>query len=306
MTARVPKTAPHISICISTYKRPLLLERLFQRIRSLRMDGLFSFSVVVVDNDAKESAREVISRTRGDAAFEIAYHVEPEQSISLARNLLVKSATGDLIAFIDDDEFPDENWLLFHHKALMDSQADGVLGPVLAHFDKAPPRWLVKSGLLDRKRFRTNTSITEPRYTRTGNVLLWKDLFITDEKPFDPAYGKSGGEDAVFFRRRLQEGKSFIWCDEACVYETVPVERQRLDYHIKRAFVRGLTTSWSTPFLSLSTFVSMGAVLAYTLLLPFSLFLGYHKTVSMLVKGCDHAAKLLGYAGIRLTTELPS
>jgi glycosyltransferase involved in cell wall biosynthesis len=262
--------------------------------------------LTVVDNDAQESAKEVTSRAKSEAPFEIEYQVEPERSISLARNKLVKYSTGDMIAFIDDDEFPDENWLLFHYRTLLGSEADGVLGPVIAHFDTTPPPWLPKSGLLDRKRFRTNTILTESRYTRTGNVLLWRDIFRADENPFNPAYGKSGGEDAVFFRRKLQDGKSFIWCDEAYVYETVPLERQRVSYHIKRAFVRGLTSAWSTPFFSRSTMISIMAVLAYTLLLPFSLILGYHASVRLLVKDCDHAAKLLGYAGIRLTTELPS
>ncbi len=306
MTDRVLGIAHHISICISTYKRPLLLERLLHKIFILRTDGLFSYSVVVVDNDALESAREVALKAMSHAPYEIHYYVEPEKNISLARNLLVKNSTGDMVAFIDDDEFPDENWLLLHYSAILDSEADGVLGPVLPHFDSTPPPWLSKSGLLDRKRFRTKTKLTEPRYTRTGNVLLFRDVFRADEKPFDPAYGRSGGEDAVFFGRKIREGKSFIWCDEACVYETVPIERQRVSYHIKRAFVRGLTSSWTSPFFSIGTMISIGAVLFYTLILPCSLILGYHATVKFLVKDCDHAAKLLAYAGIRLATDWPS
>jgi succinoglycan biosynthesis protein ExoM len=98
----------------------------------------------------------------------------------------------------------------------------------------------------------------------------------------------------------------FIWCDEALVYETVPIERQCIRYHVKRAFVRGLTSSWSVPFLSASTVVSIAALFLYSFLLPFTLLLRFDIFVKILIKDCNHIAKLLGYAGIRLTESLPS
>jgi glycosyltransferase involved in cell wall biosynthesis len=272
---------------------------------TLNTGGLFSYSVVVVDNDAHESAKQVASHAKREGPYDIEYFVEPERSISLARNMLVKQATGDMIAFIDDDEFPDENWLLLHYKELLVSGADGVLGPVIAHFDNIPPTWLLKSGFLERQRFPTKTKLTESRYTRTGNVLLWKQLFGADKNPFDPAFGKIGGGDAVFFGRKIKDGKLFIWCNEACVYEIVPIERQQLNYYIKRAVTRGTTSAWITPFFSLSTMISIMAVFSYTILLPFSLVLGYHACVRLLVKNCDHIAKLIGYTGIKLKTERP-
>jgi glycosyltransferase involved in cell wall biosynthesis len=278
---------------------------LLGKLASLKTDALFSYSVIVVDNDSQGSAQEVIDRAKTVAPYDLEYHVEPERSISLARNMLVKHSTGDMVAFIDDDEFPDDSWLLFHYKALSSSRADGVLGPVIAHFDSTPPPWLIKSGLLERKRFRTYETLVDSRQTRTGNVLLRRKIFEDDEHPFDPAYGKSGGSDGVFFGRKMRSGRSFIWCDEACVYETVPVERQRLDYYIKRAFTRGLTAAWNSSFFSLGTILSMMAVLSYTVLLPFSLIRGYHACVRLLVKDCDHVAKLLGYAGIQLITKRP-
>lgn len=300
-----PGIRHHISVCICTYKRATLLARLLRELSVLKTDGLFRYSAVVVDNDAQESAREVVLRAKKEAFFDIKYYVEPERSISLARNMLVKHSTGDMIAFIDDDEFPDDNWLLLHFKALLGFGVDGVLGPVIAHLDNNPPRWLLKSGLLERKRFLTGSIIKDSRFTRTGNVLLWRKLIRADEVPFDPAYGKSGGGDAVFFRKKINKGKLFIWCDEACVYETVPVERQRLNYYIRRAFTRGMTSAWNTPFFSKSTMISIIAVISYTLLLPFSLILGYHAFVRLLVKDCDHLAKLLSYAGINLISERP-
>ena len=47
-----------ISVCIPTFKRPLLLERLLISIREQQTLGEFNVSIVVVDNDRDGSARK--------------------------------------------------------------------------------------------------------------------------------------------------------------------------------------------------------------------------------------------------------
>jgi glycosyltransferase involved in cell wall biosynthesis len=298
-------TPVRIAICICTYRRPELLDRLLSAIPRLRTDGQFSCSVVVVDNDDQQSARGVVDRARAESSLPILYDVEPERSISHARNRSVKDADGELIAFIDDDEFPEDTWLLNAFKTLHESNADGVLGPVKPHFDAGAPRWLVRSGLCDRSRFKTGTVIRESKHTRTGNVLIRKSLFTGPDGSFDPKYGRSGGGDAVFFKRMIQKGKLFVWCDEACVFEAVPPERQTRAYYVRRAFTRGMTEAWETRFLRLGTLQSFVAILVYTAALPFLFVLGQHLFMKYAVKTCDHLGKILGYMGIAVVRERP-
>jgi len=54
----------HISVCICTYKRSEMLNRLLNELNFQRTDGLFQYSVVVVDNDATESGKEVVLEAR--------------------------------------------------------------------------------------------------------------------------------------------------------------------------------------------------------------------------------------------------
>src|SRR3989442_12755861 len=295
----------HISICICTYKRPQLLERLLRKLETQSTQGLFSFSVVVVDNDDQQSGREPVARAKETLKLEINCDVEPERSISLARNRSVANARGDLIAFIDDDEFPDNAWLISHLRTLLATKADGVLGPVIPHFDGESPDWLIRSGLLERSRFETDEVILESRHTRTGNVLIWKHVFDDPEGCFDPKYGRSGGGDAIFFRRMMAKGKVFVWCNEACVYETVLPERQTRLYYLKRACTRGLGEACDTRFLEIGTLRSMIAIPLYTTALPFLLLFGQHLFMRYLVKDCDHVAKILGHMGIKLVRERP-
>jgi hypothetical protein len=210
-----------------------------------------------------------------------------------------------MIAFIDDDVFPDEKWLINLYRVLHDSTASGVLGPVRPHFDGQPPPWLVKSRLLERREFVTGEKLTEARFTRTGNALLRASLFADQENRFDPSFGRTGGGDALFFKKMMEKGRIFIWCNEAVVYETVLPERQMRSYYIKRAFTRGMTEAREKPFLSLDTLRSIVAVPLYGLLLPFSWLAGSHFYMRYLVKECDHLSKLLAHAGIRLVKERP-
>jgi glycosyltransferase involved in cell wall biosynthesis len=295
----------HISVCVCTFARRPLLARLLEKLNTQVTNNCFTYSAVVVDNDAAGTARAVVEDARKTSRFPIDYDIEPERSISLARNRSLKNAKGDLIAFIDDDEFPAEDWLLKHYQLLVESNADGVLGPVVPHLDGEGPAWLARSGLLDRRRLKTGEIIRSSQDTRTGNVLLWRRLFAESGGSFDPKYGRSGGGDAVFFKRMMEKGKVFAWCDEACVYESVPPERQTRAYYIRRACTRGMTEAWETPFLSRSNARSAIAVILYTCSLPVLLVAGQHLFMKYLVKNCDHLAKLLTYLRIRPVAERP-
>lgn len=295
----------HISICICTYKRPVYLNRLLHSLKQLNTENLFSYSAVIVDNDSEKSGETEVTNFKQNTNYKIDYYYESRRSISHARNKAVKNSTGNLIAFIDDDEFPEPNWLLYMYKSLYKGENDGVLGPVKPHFDTDPPNWLVKSKILERKSFKTGVVIKDSKFTRTGNVLIKRKLFEKEDDYFDPAYGLSGGGDAVFFDRMIKKGKTFIWCDEAIVYETVPLERQSKTYHIKRSFTRGMTSAKEGTLFSLATVKSLIAVILYTISLPFLFLFAYHIYIQYLIKNCDHLSKLLAYCGIKLVKERP-
>ena len=105
---RVP---PHITICVCTYRRPARLKRLLDELKVLETGGKFTFSVVVADNDSSRSAEGVVAAHTANTACPVLYGNEPQQNIALARNAALALATGDYIAFLDDDELPSRKWL---------------------------------------------------------------------------------------------------------------------------------------------------------------------------------------------------
>ena len=290
----------HISVCVCTYKRPEFLKRLLNALGEQETGGLFTYSIVVADNDRLQSGEAVVEDFRKSHSVAIRYCVEGRQNIALARNQAIENADGDFVAFIDDDEFPAGNWLLNLFRACEQYQVDGVLGPVRRHFDETPPKWIVKGEFYERPIHPTGLPVLWS-LGRTGNVLLRKTVFTPGEPPFRPEFRH--GEDQDFFRRAIASGRRFIWCSDAIAYEVVPPVRWKRTFMLKKALLRGATAALHPTLGAADILKSVIAVPAYALALPFALILGQHRFMTLLVKLCDHLGKLLALLGINPIRE---
>ena len=286
---------PHISVCVCAYKRPALLERSLKSLCVQQPDGLFTFSIVVTDNDAAETARATCERIPAGTATEIKYCMEPVQGIARARNRAVANATGDYIAFLDDDEFVPAHWLKTLYLTLGQYKADGVLGPVDPHFDADAPHWVIEGKFYDRPVQPTGMQLRW-KQCRTGNVLLKAELFRASELAFDPAC--LSGEDQDFFRRKIGEGKSFVWCHEAGALEVVPSIRWKRSFLLKRAMFRGIFAQKNHGIQPVRMLQAIISVPLYVLALPVAFILGQTKFMTCMFKLSYHAGRLLGFVGI--------
>ena len=287
----------HVTVCICTFRRAAMLRRLLLELEKQRAGDAFTFSVVVVDNDAARSAQATAEEVAAATGREIVYAHEPEQNIARARNRTLANARGDYIAFIDDDEFPTPEWLALLLASCRATNAAGVLAPVVAHFDTPPPRWLVRSKVTERPRHRTGTAIGLGD-ARTGNVLFERRLVADLPEPFDVRFA-SGGEDVDFFRRMMERGARFIWCDEAVVYESVPANRTTRGFYLRRGLLRGRNSLRQRSGRVRKVATSLVALPLYTLALPFLLLAGQHVFMKNLISWCDHAGRLLAVFGIQ-------
>src|SRR3989454_2860396 len=287
----------HISVCVCTYKRPAMLAALLHALRAQDTGGVFTYSVVVVDNDHTASAEKTVHELLRTSSPPMSYHVEPEQNIALARNKAVANAKGEFIAFVDDDEVPARSWLIRLYTAFKEFRADGVLGPVVPLYQVDPPKWVVRGNFYKRPSHRTGEVLDWPN-TRTGNVLLRRAIFDNAENKFNEQFG-SGGEDRDFFKRMIAKGLRFVWCAEAPVYEAVPAERCTRSFMLRRAFFRGQLPQFTTFDLARSLL----AVPLYTVSLPFLFVVAHHLFMKYLVSDCDHIGRILSFCGFRLIKE---
>lgn len=291
---------PHIAVCICTYKRPVPLKRLLEDLKKQETGGLFSYSVVVADNDDEEAGRAVVAEALNSSLIRMTYCTESRRGIALARNTVIAHAKGDFIAMIDDDEFPISTWLLKLFMQCREYNVDGVLGPVRRHFEEPPPSWLEKSQLYDRRVNATGMPVSW-REARTGNVLLNMRVLEGDARPFNPEF--RAGEDHDFFRRKIEEGYKFIWSADAEVYEVLPPARWKKMYFVRKALLQGATAALQPDCGPLNIAKSVVAVPIYIALLPFSLLLGQRHFMTILIKLASHAGKLLILVGINPVAE---
>lgn len=303
MNARgIPKD--HVSVCIPTFRRNRTLERLLRNLALQDTGGLFDYSVVVVDNDAAGPARETVMRLKKELGLDITYGIEFEQTIPAARNHALRLARGNYIGIIDDDEFPPPHWLIRMYRAIQTFDVDGALGPVHPFFEEEPPEWLTKSGVCERPVHRTGTLLHWGQ-TRTGNVLLKKDVFDKHNLCFDMKF-KTGGSDREFFKQAMARGCRFVAVEEAPVYEIVPPERWTRTYYLKRALINGFNAHRNSfgERQGLASVMlpakSIVAFFGYTIALPFVACLGGHEVMIYLERSCHHLSRLLAMVGIQL------
>jgi glycosyltransferase involved in cell wall biosynthesis len=255
---------------------------------------MFMYSVVVADNDKAESGRPVVAEMASRSLVPVKYCVEPRQNIALTRNKAVANAAGDFVAFIDDDEFPIQEWLLNLFQTIGKHQADGVLGPVKPHFDAGAPNWIIEGGFYDRPIHSTGL-VLQWSQCRTGNVLLKRELFAADAQPFNPEC--LSGEDQDFFRRKIENGRTFIWCHEAPVYEVVPAVRWKRGFLVRRALFRGIFAQRNHGLQPLRVLQAVISAPVYAVALPLALAFGQAKFMTCVFKLSYHVGRLFALFG---------
>ena len=186
-------------------------------------------------------ARRLSNRWRGRSVSRSTCIVEPRRGQTYAYNRAFAHAcrttpAPEYVAVLDDDEYPDRNWLTEMIRVAGEYGADIVGGPVFPVFDN-PDHWLAKSGFYAPSR---NATGPVPMIYGAGNMLIRRSVLeqYLDE-PFAHAYAFTGGSDYDFFWRCRNDGRSFAWADDAHVFETTPPSRTTVGYVLRRKFRNG-------------------------------------------------------------------
>jgi len=126
--------APRVSVVVCTRDRPELLRScLAALLKQTRSD----FEVLVVDNAPSDGSTEMLC-----AELPVRYLREPQPGLARARNLGIRHATADIVAFTDDDTVPDAAWIQGLAAAFSDQRVMAVTGRVeAAELESAAQRY---------------------------------------------------------------------------------------------------------------------------------------------------------------------
>lgn len=215
-----------IAICICTYRRPEGLTHLLTKLQSLETTD--DVTIVIADNDHdRQEGIQVAEKHRSHCRWPIVTEAVTEQGISHSRNTASRLAleiAPDLIAFIDDDEWPEPHWLseLVRVQAL--HNADAVGGPTRPVFSDD-----VDEKIRNNPYYGADLRLPDGspcQLEAAGNFII-KASALRNAGPlyFHPDFALSGGEDLAFFTQLQQTQATMYWAANATVWETVPVER---------------------------------------------------------------------------------
>jgi succinoglycan biosynthesis protein ExoM len=228
-----------ISVCLCTYKRNTLQKTLDSLVSQNLPDGC-SMEIIVVDNDVEESGRSICDSFT-NSVVPVKYFVNAERNLSAVRNATMQRAAGKYLAFIDDDEWAQPDWLAALYAALQEYQADAVFGPVNVIYPKETPDWIADGDMFGKNKHATGAVLKKGA---TSNALLDAKWVAEQQFQFDPEFGKSGGEDTDFFHRIYKSGGKLVYTNNAVVSETVETHRLNMEY-LKKQNVRIGQTHWN-------------------------------------------------------------
>jgi succinoglycan biosynthesis protein ExoM len=230
-----------VMVAIPSFRRPQGLRRLLDALAKLETQA--HVSVLVADNDPeRREAFAVCESVRAEGyRWPLVCIVAHERGIAQARNALVTHALShsyaQFVAMLDDDEWPEPQWLEAFLRVQQMTEADALHGAVLPKLECPPGRWAAHCHGIAPMEGRTGRI---PAITSTSNVLVRRACLEALEKPcFDSDFALSGGEDRDFFERLRRQGKRFAWANEAIVHSWVPASRARFIWALKRAYRTG-------------------------------------------------------------------
>jgi len=227
-----------ITVVLCTFNRCQQLRTALESVALSIMPEGVAWDVLVVDNNSKDDTRQVVSEISNIYPGRFRYLFEGRPGKSYALNTGIAEASGEYLAFMDDDVTVDSTWLQNLIAPLHESKWAGVGGRVFPQWTSAPPRWLAKESWvvtgplvyfdrgeqghdLGEAPVGTNMAFRKRVFEQVGG-------FRTDLGP--SPHNEIRNEDSEFARRLMRSGQNIYYEPSAVVYHFVTPERLRKKY----------------------------------------------------------------------------
>jgi glucosyl-dolichyl phosphate glucuronosyltransferase len=235
-----------ISVVVSTYNRSEYLRKMLTSLRKVVIPDHLSWEFILVDNNSADDTRFVFEEVEKHYESKIRYVFEEKRGISHARNRGIKEASGEIIAFTDDDVIVDRYWIQNIEKAFKDyDDVACVGGKILPIWEISKPKWLKPNlypylALLDHG---DSVAYMDPPDIWGANFAVKSDIF-KKYGPFDSNLGRIpnklyAGEETEFLHRLQKAGEKILYHPFSIIYHSVPAHRMSKRYFRKWSFDQG-------------------------------------------------------------------
>jgi len=240
-----------LSAIIPTHDRPEMLYRCLETLRTQGIDPA-RLEVVVVDDGSASDIQAIVNAAAGGP---FPMHCERQQltGLNAARNRGASVASGDILAFLDDDTLVSEGWATALLSAFEEHPCAGVGGRVDLQLRAPAPEWLG-----DRRDYLAEYNLgAESRWIEgdpwaDGDPVPVGANCAVRRSDFDRMGGFYVGLDRIagslvsngdteFFRRLRASGGKLWYEAEARVVHCIPAGRLTIRYFTRRHYAQGMS-----------------------------------------------------------------
>ncbi|WKN40709.1 glycosyltransferase [Tunicatimonas pelagia] len=167
------------------------------------------YEIIVVDNGSSEATIKVIEQ------FKVTLLSQTEtKSPYPSRNLGIRQSTGEIIALIDANCIPEQNWLERGVQSLIAQQADLVGGKVVFTFSPQKTGAEIYDSLHN---VQMEDNIKNDGMAKTANLFIYRYVF--DKAGFFSKNIRSGG-DVIWTSLAVAVGYKLKYSEEAIIYKS--------------------------------------------------------------------------------------
>ena len=243
--------APNLSVIICTYNRANRLRDTLETLREADHPRGAEWEVVVVDNNSTDATRTVVDSVARDFSQPLRYIFEPIQGKSFALNKGIETATGDILAFTDDDVRVGKGWLTSLWRTFNETGCAGVGGRIRAEWTVPRPVWYTETGpyrlmtiVSGEYDYGPTRIVLGPDRPPFGANMAWRRRVFTRYGLFRTDLGyagreRLGGEDTEYSRRVLEAGEVVMYDPEALVSHVIDPAALSKSYFRRRYYNYG-------------------------------------------------------------------
>ena len=211
-SSRIWKTSlPFISVVIPTYNRREYLKICLDAFaRQTYPQNLYD--VIVVDDGSMDDTSSFLSEYSKSTPFTLISLRQENQGPAIARNLGIRKARGELVAFTDDDCVVKEDWLYNHSRSFNDDMVGGVGGVVESKVLGIYGLYFDYMGILSPL-----ADAETVYYIITANACYRKDVLMK-AGGFNEKIKKPGCEDPILSIKVRQMGYTLRYNPESVVW----------------------------------------------------------------------------------------
>ena len=262
------KESPFASVVVPTRARPQFLRNCLESL--LKLDYPYDRYEIIVIEDGTEEGQKVTEEVRERSPVPVHYKRIPHSGAATSRNVGLQLATGEIVAFIDDDGMAVPCWLRRHVQGLQEQGVGGVGGRVSPEYPEPDlEAGMGRGGDLRWSGFNASPpKIQEVDHLPGGNMAFWRKALL-EVRGLDTRYTRRGSwrEDTDLCVRLRIKGYRLLYDGQAQIIHRAarwmnPWERLRpgLVWAMTRddAYFRVKNYGWSGVWGSIrSAFVSI-------------------------------------------------